>query len=148
MAPTLLELADSQNKFEDLSGVNSSAYSNPYDALIEACEDNPVKKNVCWSLWGFLLQRPSCIQMLHAVVLFCGSMLTFPDQTPSTLLNPPQLSKYSTEGQTPLPGFLGADHRPYPWKNDETFHWTRLQGLQTLSCILGSSSRPYPLSGQ
>jgi hypothetical protein len=49
MAPPLLELADSQNKFEDLSGVNSSAYSNPYDALIEACEDNPVKKNISWS---------------------------------------------------------------------------------------------------
>jgi hypothetical protein len=49
MAPPLPELADSRNKFEDLSGVNSSAYPNPYDALIEACEDNPVKKNVSWS---------------------------------------------------------------------------------------------------
>lgn len=34
--------ADSQNKFEDLSGVDSSAHANPYDALIEACNDDPV----------------------------------------------------------------------------------------------------------
>jgi hypothetical protein len=59
--------------------------------------------------------------MFHAVVLFCGSMLTLPDQTPSTLLNPPQLSKCSTEGQTPLPRFLGADIRPYPSKIDDAF---------------------------
>jgi hypothetical protein len=42
MAPPLPELADTRNKFEDLSGVNSSAYANPYDALIEACEGSPV----------------------------------------------------------------------------------------------------------
>lgn len=42
MAPPM-ETADSRNNFEDLSGVNSAAYENPYDALIEACEDNPVK---------------------------------------------------------------------------------------------------------
>jgi hypothetical protein len=57
MAPPLIELADSQNKFEDLSGVNSSAYSNPYDALIEACEDNSVKKNVSWSFPAFSIAK-------------------------------------------------------------------------------------------
>jgi hypothetical protein len=30
------------NAFEDLSGVSTSAFSNPYDALIAACEDDPV----------------------------------------------------------------------------------------------------------
>jgi hypothetical protein len=33
---------ETQNKFEDLSGVNTSAYENPYDALIEACENDSV----------------------------------------------------------------------------------------------------------
>jgi hypothetical protein len=40
---TLPGSADSKNKFEDLSGVNIAAYSNPYDALIEACGDDPVE---------------------------------------------------------------------------------------------------------
>jgi len=34
--------SDADNKFEDLSGVNSAAFSNPYDALIEACKNDPV----------------------------------------------------------------------------------------------------------
>jgi len=42
MASTLPTLADAQNKFEDLSGVNIAAYANPYDALIEATQDDPV----------------------------------------------------------------------------------------------------------
>ncbi|RDW80032.1 hypothetical protein BP6252_04670 [Coleophoma cylindrospora] len=32
---------DALNKFEDLSGVNSALYQNPYDALLEACHDDP-----------------------------------------------------------------------------------------------------------
>jgi len=48
MAPSLSELADSRNKFEDLSGVDTAAYANPYDALIEACEDNPVGSRSIW----------------------------------------------------------------------------------------------------
>lgn len=34
---------DAGNKFEDLSGVNVSDFSNPYDALIQACHDDPVE---------------------------------------------------------------------------------------------------------
>lgn len=49
MAPQVLELADQRNKYEDLSGVNSSSYANPYDALIEACEDNPVGKPISYN---------------------------------------------------------------------------------------------------
>jgi vesicle-fusing ATPase len=30
------------NTFEDLSGISTSAFSNPYDALIAACEDDAV----------------------------------------------------------------------------------------------------------
>jgi hypothetical protein len=33
---------DAHNKFEDLSGVDTRAFSNPYDALIETCQDDPV----------------------------------------------------------------------------------------------------------
>ncbi|TVY73223.1 hypothetical protein LSUE1_G008142, partial [Lachnellula suecica] len=35
------ESADARNEFEDLSGVDITAYGNPYDALIEACQDDP-----------------------------------------------------------------------------------------------------------
>jgi hypothetical protein len=43
MASVVLESADAKNSFVDLSGVDSSAFSNPYDALIEACNDDPVR---------------------------------------------------------------------------------------------------------
>lgn len=49
MAPQVLETADSRNKFEDLSGVDISAYANPYDALLEACNNEAVS--------GFFLPR-------------------------------------------------------------------------------------------
>jgi len=32
------------NGFEDLTGISTSAFSNPYDALIAACEDDPVRE--------------------------------------------------------------------------------------------------------
>ncbi len=35
--------SDAGNTFEDLSGVNVALYSNPYDALIDACKDDPVR---------------------------------------------------------------------------------------------------------
>ncbi|PQE33031.1 ureidoglycolate hydrolase protein [Rutstroemia sp. NJR-2017a WRK4] len=42
MPPTTLPgSVDSKNKFEDLSGVDTAAYENPYDALIEACNNDP-----------------------------------------------------------------------------------------------------------
>jgi vesicle-fusing ATPase len=31
------------NTYEDLSGVSTEDYSNPYDALIAACEDDAVR---------------------------------------------------------------------------------------------------------
>ncbi len=37
-----LESADAKNKLEDLSGVVLKPGENPYNALIEACDDNPV----------------------------------------------------------------------------------------------------------
>ena len=46
---TLPGSADSKNKFEDLSGVDIAAYANPYDALIEACEDDPVRTTLSTS---------------------------------------------------------------------------------------------------
>jgi vesicle-fusing ATPase len=32
------------NTFEDFSGISTSTFSNPYDALIAACEDNSVRQ--------------------------------------------------------------------------------------------------------
>ena len=33
---------NASNAFEDLSGVSTAAFNNPYDALIAAVEDDPV----------------------------------------------------------------------------------------------------------
>ncbi|CAL3967485.1 unnamed protein product [Diplocarpon coronariae] len=41
MASKVLETADSRNRFEDLSGIDNSAYANPYEALLEACNNDP-----------------------------------------------------------------------------------------------------------
>ncbi|KAH6722534.1 RNA ligase/cyclic nucleotide phosphodiesterase [Leptodontidium sp. MPI-SDFR-AT-0119] len=46
MAPQVLESADSRNKFEDLSGVDISAYANPYDALLEACNNEAAQLQI------------------------------------------------------------------------------------------------------
>jgi hypothetical protein len=125
MAHPLPELADSQNKFEDLSGISSSAYSNPYDALIEACENNPVGK----SFPRIHLKVPYCnvlylyCQESHMVVLPHWSMLILPGSTPSSLLNPSQHSKCSAEGQTTLPRVLRADSGPYSPEIGGPFNW-------------------------
>lgn len=37
-----LESTDVKNKLEDLSGVVIKPGDNPYDALIQACNDDPV----------------------------------------------------------------------------------------------------------
>jgi vesicle-fusing ATPase len=36
-------IVDTNNTFEDLSGIATSAFSNPYDALIAACDDDAVR---------------------------------------------------------------------------------------------------------
>ena len=35
------------NTFEDLSGIATSAFDNPYDALLSVCEDDPVSFRKC-----------------------------------------------------------------------------------------------------
>jgi hypothetical protein len=35
-------MSGASNTFEDLSGICTSAFSNPYDALIAACNDDAV----------------------------------------------------------------------------------------------------------
>ena len=44
MPPTLSGSADANTKIEDLSGVDLSTHSNPYDALITACNNDTVRK--------------------------------------------------------------------------------------------------------
>ncbi|KAF1942481.1 hypothetical protein EJ02DRAFT_375478 [Clathrospora elynae] len=42
--------AHANNTFEDLTGISTSAFSNPYDALIAACEDDPTRIQEKYSL--------------------------------------------------------------------------------------------------
>jgi len=42
MIPLMPGSAESRIQYEDHSGVDMAAYANPYDALIEACENDPV----------------------------------------------------------------------------------------------------------
>jgi hypothetical protein len=43
MPPLLPDSVDAHNKFEDLSGIDAGAFSNPYDALIETCQEDIVR---------------------------------------------------------------------------------------------------------
>ena len=58
IAAPLSESVDSKNKFEDLSGIDATAYENPYDALIEASQGDPV--------------RHLSLLVFYIVVLICG----------------------------------------------------------------------------
>jgi hypothetical protein len=50
-----LELTDVKNKLEDLSGVVVKPGENPYNALIEACHDDPVESPLSFSSMSFLI---------------------------------------------------------------------------------------------
>lgn len=41
-----IESVDARNKLEDLSGIEIKPGENPYDALIQACKDEPVGASV------------------------------------------------------------------------------------------------------
>lgn len=102
MAPQLLELADSRNKYEDLSGINSSSYANPYDALIEACEDNPVGKPVSWRGFGCYFRSLNSVYFIFLGLAVWsvshGCWLTFLGFAASSVLNPSEYSQCSAEG--------------------------------------------------
>jgi hypothetical protein len=49
------ELTDVKNKLEDLSGVVLKPGENPYNALIEACHDDPVELLLHFSFVQFLV---------------------------------------------------------------------------------------------
>jgi len=61
MPSTLPDSVDASNKFEDLSGVDIRLHANPYDALIEACQDDPVGSAFLFSPAPCDL-RQSCIR--------------------------------------------------------------------------------------
>jgi hypothetical protein len=42
MQAPLLESTDSKNNFEDLSGIDATAYENPYEALVDASQGETV----------------------------------------------------------------------------------------------------------
>lgn len=42
MSDTKVVPVHTNTTFEDLSGISTSSFSNPYDALISACADDPV----------------------------------------------------------------------------------------------------------
>jgi hypothetical protein len=67
------------NTFEDLSGISTSAFSNPYDALIVACDDDAV-----------------CVRQRMAMVVIDMNLGTNPGEIQLASLN----TEFSTEGQT------------------------------------------------
>ena len=55
---TVLESTDAKNKLEDLSGVTIGPGENPYEALIKACNNNPVSlPRMDASVGGWILFR-------------------------------------------------------------------------------------------
>jgi len=72
MPPTLPGSVDASNKFEDLSGVDITLYANPYDALIEACQDNSVCPTPILSLSPLLALQPK-LYSLYLIIVWISS---------------------------------------------------------------------------
>lgn len=53
---SILESTDAKNKLEDLSGVQLKPGENPYNALIDACDDDHVEFPLCVAIfWPWYL---------------------------------------------------------------------------------------------
>lgn len=81
MPPALVGSADANNKYEDLSGIDTSSATNPYDALIQACDGDPVSAS------GYLL-----------VLQERYNLTSISDSNFSSLLTAPHATQRSTEG--------------------------------------------------
>lgn len=81
------------NKFEDLSGIDAAAYENPYDALIEACNNDPVRS---LSSSQYASQTCYCyLKYLYSCKPPCVSKLS-PLRPESWMLTPPSLPRPSS----------------------------------------------------
>ena len=78
------------NVFSDLSGTSNSTTDNPYDALLEACNHEPVST--------------------HSNVLVVGLLIAI-ETNPASLSDAPGNSKCPAEKQTDVPGILGLFDR-------------------------------------
>lgn len=87
-----LASTDAKNKLEDLSGITIQPGQNPYQAFIEACNDDPVRA--------------------APIPLFSQSQTSDGLQggNPSPLLSPQDEKKWTTERKVPLTGLQGAGH--------------------------------------
>tara|TARA_R110002060_G_scaffold59545_3_gene69383 strand:- start:131 stop:484 length:354 start_codon:yes stop_codon:yes gene_type:complete len=117
MAPQVLETADSRNKFEDLSGVDISAYANPYDALLEACNDDAVSDSVSSSYPGIGPREfYTVLASFHLTIYksFRHSRRRKADNisgtTADSLRYTPQHSKWAAEREAALTRVLRVDH--------------------------------------
>jgi hypothetical protein len=85
MPPILPGSADASNNFEDLSGIDSTKFSNPYEALIEACQNDPVR------LVNLMFTFPTSIHLrkpAFSLASFRGQQLMYAERNPIPLLNP------------------------------------------------------------
>jgi hypothetical protein len=83
MPEVLLESADAKNNFSDLSGVDSTAFANPYDALIEASGDDPVSLLRLSRFPDFLNLNFNTYQKTHYNLLSEGNpVLPSPSRSP------------------------------------------------------------------
>lgn len=109
------------NPFQDLSGVDISAFANPYDALIHASNDDPASHS---------LHRP-----------FAQSLISTSERAPKTIRHTPNNKKCPAKRETPRPRFHRRNHRSDPFTTAKSIERTRLRRSKTLSRFLGSSNR-------
>ena len=66
MAAPALVLPDEKNKYEDLTGIKVQPGDNPYQALLTACDDDPVREHVVlYTVLYSVLTRQKQIQSLY-----------------------------------------------------------------------------------
>lgn len=99
------------NKFEDLSGIDTAAYENPYDALIDASHGDPVcnLSPLVYVSRPLLGSYPSTVLLAECRQIEKLNSIGTP---PVPLLHPPYDAQQPTKSETPLSRVFWSYYRP------------------------------------
>lgn len=104
--------------YEDFSGIATGQFANPYDALIESCNHDPVSR----------LLDPSYSTRIDDSA----------EANPRAIRHPSYRPQCATEGQDSLVRLHRNQHRPCAVEAGRPINRTRIQRPKILSRILGS----------
>ena len=116
------------NVFTDLSGTSNSTTGNPYDALLEACKQEPVLETPSWAF------------------RMAGKLIPL-ETNPASLSDAPRDSQWSTKKQAAVSGVLGIHHRRSAAQAYQPSGKPRIHRSEELPCFLGETARTHPAAG-